>query len=129
MEKIVETKGKKLVLVVDDEPGIGNILRIKLSHSGYEVITTTSGLKAIEMVKNEEPDIMLLDILMPDVTGMEVLDKVRSFSQVPVIVFTGRPDIFQVAQQMGASDFIGKPFDPDQVVQKIGSVLNGKGIN
>ena len=114
---------KKRVLVVDDEPGIGNILRIKLRLSGYEVITTTSGAEAIELVKAQEPDIMLLDVLMPDVTGMDVLDRVRTFSQVPIIVFTGRPDIAQFALKLGANDNIAKPFNPDLLVEKIRSVL------
>jgi DNA-binding response OmpR family regulator len=115
---------KKRVLVVDDEPGIGNVLRIKLGLVGFDVITTTSGAEAIDLVRTQEPDIMLLDILMPDVTGMDVLDRVRAFSQVPIIVFTGRPDIAQFARKIGANDYIAKPFDPDLLVQKIGAILN-----
>ena len=118
----VETK--KRVLVVDDEPGIGNILRIKLKFHGYEVLTTTSGAEAIELVRTQKPDIVLLDILMPDVTGMDVLDRVRTFSQVPIVVFTAKPDIVQFAMKLGASDSIAKPFDPDQVVKKIETVLD-----
>ena len=114
----------KLVLVVDDEPGIGNFLRIKLRLHGYEVITTESGAEAIDIVRSQKPDIVLLDILMPDVTGMDVLERVRTFSQVPIIVFTGRPDIAKFALRFGANDHIAKPFDPDQLVSKIDSVLN-----
>ncbi len=119
--KAVETT--KRVLVVDDEPGIGNILRIKLRLSGYEVITTTSGAEAIELIKTQQPDVVLCDIFMPDVSGMEVVDKVRTFSQVPIIVFTGRPDIAQFALKLGANDYIAKPFNPDMLVEKIRSVL------
>ena len=57
----------KRVLIVDDEPGIGNILRIKLKLYGYEVSTTTSGAEAIELIRTEQPDIVLLDVLMPDI--------------------------------------------------------------
>ena len=121
--------GRKLVLVVDDEPRIGKVLRVKLGLAGYDVITTTSGAEAIDLVKTREPDIMLLDVMMPDVTGMDVLDRVRSFSQVPVIVFTGSPDIARFAREFGADDCIAKPFDPDVLVEKIGSILNsGRGI-
>ena len=115
---------KKRVLVVDDEPGIGNILRIKLRFHGYEVITTTSGAEAIELIRTQKPDIVLLDILMPDVTGMDVLDRVRAFSQVPIIVFTAKPDIAQFALKNGANDSIAKPFNPDQLVAKLESVLS-----
>jgi DNA-binding response OmpR family regulator len=118
---VVETK--KRILVVDDEPRIGKLLRVKLNLSGYDVITTTSGAEAIELVRTHEPDIMLLDLLMPDVTGMDVLDKVRSFSQIPVIVFTGRSEIARFAKRFGANDCIAKPFDPDALVEKIGLIL------
>ena len=114
----------KRVLVVDDEPGIGNILRIKLRLYGYEVITTTSGAEAIELIRTREPDIVLLDVLMPDVTGMDVLEKVRAFSQVPIVVFTAKPDIIQFAMKLGANDSITKPFDPEQVLNKIETVLD-----
>jgi DNA-binding response OmpR family regulator len=116
-------KIKKRVLVVDDEPGIGNFLRIKLRLHGYDVITTTSGAEAIELVRAQEPDIMLLDILMPDVTGMNVIDTVRAFSMVPIIVFTGRPEIFEFARKLGANDYITKPFNPDLLVEKIKAIL------
>ncbi len=115
---------RKRILVVDDEPGIGKILRIKLGLSGYDVITTTSGTEAIELVRTQEPDIMLLDMLMPDVTGMDVLDRVRKFSKVPIIMFTGRPDIAEFARKLGANDYIGKPFNPDTLVDKIRLVLS-----
>ena len=114
---------RKCVLVVDDEPRIGRMLRIKLGLSGYDVKTATSGAEAVELVRSQKPDIMLLDLLMPDVTGMDVLDQVRTFSQVPIIVFTGRPEIAQLASKLGANDYIAKPFNPDSLVQKIESVL------
>jgi CheY-like chemotaxis protein len=119
---MVEVK-KKRVLVVDDEPIIGKVLRIKLGFSGYDVLTTTSGLEAIELVRTQVPDIMLLDILMPDITGIDVLERVRTFSQVPIIVFTGLPEMGQPALQHGANDCITKPFDPNTLVEKIESVL------
>jgi DNA-binding response OmpR family regulator len=116
-------EARKRILVVDDEPRIGKVLRIKLSLSGYDVITTTNGAEAIELVITQEPDIMLLDILMPDVTGMDVLERVRAFSRVPIIVFTGSSEIARSALKVGANDYIVKPFDPDLVVEKIKSVL------
>jgi len=114
---------KKRVLVVDDEPGIGRVLHIKLGLSGYEVVITTSGTEAIELVRTQEPDIILLDILMPGVTGMDVIHQVRTFSQIPIIIFTGRPDMAQFAVNLGANDYIAKPFNPDLLVEKIGIVL------
>ena len=118
----VETR--KRILVVDDEPGIVNTLRTKLRLSGYEVITAISGAEAVEVVRDQEPDLVLLDVLMPDVTGLDVLDRVRTFSRVPIIIFTGRLDIIQFALKLGANDYIAKPFNPDSLVDKIRLVLS-----
>jgi DNA-binding response OmpR family regulator len=118
-----DMSAKKSVLVVDDEPAIGNVLRIKLRLSGYDVITTTSGAEAIEIIVNQPVDIVLLDILMPGVTGMDVLEKVRTFSQVPIIVFTGNEGIAGFAMESGADGSIPKPFNPDEIILKIESVL------
>jgi DNA-binding response OmpR family regulator len=111
------------VLVVDDEPRIGKMLGIKLRLSGYDVITTTSGAEAIDLVRTQEPDIMLLDILIPDVTGTDVLRQVRTFSQVPIIAFTARPEIAQSALKLGANDYVAKPFDVDEMVRRIEILL------
>ena len=113
----------KRVLVVDDEPAIGRVLRIKLKLSGFDVTTTTSGAEAIELVKTNEPDIILLDLLMPGLTGVDVLSRVRAFSKVPVIMFTGRPEIAGFALKLGATDCIAKPFNPDALVDRIRTVL------
>jgi two-component system, OmpR family, KDP operon response regulator KdpE len=119
---------KKHILVVDDEPAIGKFLRIHLSNAGYEVITTTRGAEAIELIRTQEPDIVLLDIVMPDMTGIEVLSSVRAFSQLPIIVFTGRPEIVQIAKQFGASDYIPKPFNLDLLTEKIRLVLRSNNV-
>ncbi len=115
---------KTRVLVVDDEPGILKVLETELRLSGYETITTTSGAEAIEIVRTQKPDIVLLDVVMPGVTGLEVLQHVREFSQVPVIIFTGHPTVIKLAMQNGADDSIAKPFDPDLLIAKIRLVLH-----
>ena len=99
------------------------MLGIKLRLSGYDVITTTSGAEAIDLVRTQEPDIMLLDILIPDVTGTDVLRQVRTFSQVPIIAFTARPEIAQSALKLGANDYVAKPFDVDEMVRRIEILL------
>ncbi len=118
-----KTPLKKRVLIVDDDPGIGKVLGIALRVSGYDVVTTTSGAEAIEIARMQAPDIILLDLVMPGVTGLEVLDRVRNFSQVPVIIFSGHPEVVQFALKMGANDSIAKPFDSDLLAEKIKSVL------
>ena len=115
---------KKHILIVDDEPQIGKIFGLKLKLAGYDVSTITSGAEAINLISKQNFDILLLDILMPDVTGLDVLEKVREFSQIPIIVFTARPDVFEIAKSMGANDYISKPLNPEHLVQKIKKVLN-----
>jgi DNA-binding response OmpR family regulator len=114
---------KKHVLIIDDEPQIGKIFGLKLKIAGFDVTATTSGADGIEIIRNTRPDIVLLDILMPDVTGFDVLDRVRKFSNVPIVVFTARPETVRIAIGMGANDSITKPADPDRVVNKIREVL------
>jgi DNA-binding response OmpR family regulator len=120
---IMPMSSKRRVLVVDDEPGIVKVLGVRLRLQGYDVNGTTSGAKAVELAREWEPDVLLLDVLMPGMNGMEVLEKIRTFSQVPVILFTARPDVVQIAMSVGADDYIAKPFDPDQMVKKINCLL------
>ena len=117
---------KKRVLLVDDQAGILKILRIQLKMHGYDVVTASTGTEAVEMVREREPDVILLDILLPDINGFDVLARVKEFSQVPIIAFTANPSMAQKAITMGAVDFISKPFDVDRLSEKIKLVLDGQ---
>ena len=110
---------KKTVLVVDDEPGILRFLSIKLKISGYEVVTASSGEQALELVRPARPDIILLDIIMPGIDGLQVLRKVRTFSKVPVIIVSANRDALQKAMALGANDYLVKPFEPNELLEKI----------
>jgi DNA-binding response OmpR family regulator len=118
---------KKRVLVVDDEPGIIQFVKINLALAGYEVITTLSGEQTLELVQSEKPDIVLLDILMTPMTGFDILMELRTFSQLPVIVFAARNDIGNIAIKDGANGFIAKPFKPDALIKKIREILDHEG--
>lgn len=115
---------KKRVLVVDDEPGILKVLSIELRLQGYEVESTTSGAEAIEMIRSREPDLVLLDVLMPEVSGLEVLDSVREFSRVPIILFTANHRVIEIAMKMGGTDYITKPFNVEHLDKKIKTLLD-----
>ena len=116
--------GKPSVLLVDDEPGILKILTIQLKHSGFETYDTTSGADAVELVRVKNPDVVLLDVLMPGMGGLEVLEHIREFSKVPVIIFTANPKIIEVAREIGVDDCIPKPYDPDMLIEKIQGVID-----
>jgi len=115
---------KKKVLVVDDEPGVLRFVRVSLSLNDYEVITATSGEEGLELARTAKPDIMLLDVLMVPLSGFEVLERLRKFSKLPVIVFTARSDIADHALKAGADGCISKPFSPQDLARKIKETLN-----
>jgi DNA-binding response OmpR family regulator len=117
---------KKRVLLVDDQAGILKVLRIQLKIHGFDVTTASTGTEAVEMVREREPDVILLDILLPDINGFDVLARVKEFSQVPIIAFTANPSMAQKAITMGAVDSISKPFDVDRLSEKIKLVLDGQ---
>lgn len=121
---MAETKKKKRILVVDDHPKVLAFITIDLKLRGYDVINTGSGEKAIELVKSAKPDIMLLDILMPGVDGFEVLKRLRTFSKIPVIAFSASPENQKPAFSAGATDFINKPFNSDEMARRIKGLLN-----
>ena len=115
---------KRCVLVVDDHPKVLRFIEIDLKLRGFEVITITSGKKALEMLEVAEPDIMLLDIVMPEMDGFEVLKKLRTFTRLPVIAFSASPGSHDDALEQGADDFMAKPFHPDEMVGKIEALLS-----
>lgn len=114
---------KKSVLIVDDEPRISKVFGIKLKLCGYNVICAASGEEAIDLTRTQRPNIMLLDMVMPGMTGLDVLEKIRAFSNMPVLVFTARPEMVRPALERGANDYIIKPLDPDMLVDKIKSII------
>jgi DNA-binding response OmpR family regulator len=116
---------KRCVLVVDDHPRVLRFIEIDLKLRGFEVITATSGREALELVRSKRPDIMLLDIIMPEMDGLEVLKKLRSFSQLPVIAFSASHGSHDEAMRLGANDFIAKPFRPEEMVRRMEVLLGG----
>jgi DNA-binding response OmpR family regulator len=112
------------VLVVDDEVRILNFLVSKLKASGYEVLTAGNGRAGLEQVKAQEPDLIVLDLLMPKMDGLEMLKQLRSFSVVPVIILTAKGADNDRIQglQLGADDYMPKPFNPDELVARIEAI-------
>jgi len=112
----------KLVLVVDDHPKVVRFIEIDLKLHGFTVITAASGEEALERIEAEKPDIMLLDMIMPGIDGLQVLEKVQG-SDMPVIAFSASSESREGAMRLGARDFITKPFHPDDLLLKIESLL------
>jgi two-component system KDP operon response regulator KdpE len=112
------------VLIVDDEERILNFLRPKLKVAGYDVLTAQNGAEALEYVRLQQLDLVVLDLVMPQMDGLETLKRLRSFSALPVIVLSARDsDIDKIkGLQLGADDYLAKPFNPDELVARIEAV-------
>jgi two-component system KDP operon response regulator KdpE len=111
------------ILVVDDEPKVLRFIEIGLKLRGFNVLTTTSGQEALVLASREKPDLMLLDILMPDMDGFEVIKQLRSFSTIPVIAISASAAVQNDIIKHGADYFIMKPFDPNDLAMMINRLL------
>ncbi len=114
---------RKRILLADDERAILKVLSIKLRISGYEVITAQDGEEALLLIDSAKPDLVLLDIIMPRADGFQVLERLRSYPELPVIALSARPENARKALALGVKDFLTKPFDVDDLVRRIDRIL------
>ncbi len=114
-----------LVLAIDDEPGILKLIKLELSTQGFRVITAESGAEGIRMEEEHRPDIALLDVTMPDMSGHEVMRHLRDRTNIPVIMLTGRDSDNDKVKglELGADDYLGKPFSPEELSARVRAVL------
>jgi two-component system KDP operon response regulator KdpE len=118
-------KDGKLVLVVDDEPRMIGFIRMNLEIEGHQVIEAHSGVEALEAIRTKLPDVVLLDVMMPDLDGFETLRMLREFSNIPVIMLTakGEENDKVYGLELGADDYVTKPFGPRELSSRIKAVL------
>jgi DNA-binding response OmpR family regulator len=113
------------ILVVDDEKLYRHLLQINLETEGYEVITASNGEEGVDMVSKKHPDLVILDVMMPKLDGFSALERIRQFSEVPVIMLTGKneePDRVK-GLNSGADDYVAKPFSATELIARVRSVL------
>jgi two-component system KDP operon response regulator KdpE len=120
-----EKNENHLILVVDDEKRMVRFIRLNLEQDGYQVVSAYNGTEALEQVRTALPNLVLLDVMMPDIDGFEVLKKIREASTVPVIMLTakGEEDDRIRGLELGADDYITKPFSPRELVSRVKAVL------
>jgi two-component system, OmpR family, KDP operon response regulator KdpE len=113
------------VLVADDEPRITKLVSIALSEEGFRVVTASGGEEALARAEEYRPDIVLLDIVMPDLDGIEVMRQLRENRSVPVILLTAKGSTADKAKglDLGADDYLAKPFHPDELAARVRAVL------
>lgn len=115
----------KTILVVDDEERMARFIRLNLEHDGFQVVESHRGMDAMNELRTKMPDVVLLDVMMPDIDGFEVLQLIRESHTVPVIMLTakGEEDDRVKGLEMGADDYITKPFSPRELVSRVRAVL------
>lgn len=113
------------ILVVDDDQSICELLKIYLENDGYEVKIANDGVEAISAFKIYEPDLVLLDIMLPKKDGWSVCREIREICPKPIIMITAKGEVFDkvLGLELGADDFIVKPFDPKEVTARVKAVL------
>jgi two-component system KDP operon response regulator KdpE len=109
------------ILIADDDPQMVRALRITLSARGYEVVTAHDGKSALDTAIASHPDIIVIDLGMPGLTGIEVIEAIRGWSQVPVLVVSGRSESWDKVEALdaGADDYVTKPFSADELLARI----------
>lgn len=114
-----------LVLAIDDEPGILRLIKLELSAQGLRVITAPSGAEGVRMEEEHRPDIVLLDVTMPECDGYEVMRQLRDRVNIPVILLTGRSSDGDKVKglELGADDYLAKPFSPEELTARVRAVL------
>ncbi len=114
-----------LLLVVDDEAGILRLMKLELSAQGFRVITASDGEQGVKLAEEQRPDAVLLDVMMPGLSGLEVMRRLRERSNVPVLLVTAKDkDTDKVrGLELGADDYIVKPFNPDELGARVRAVL------
>jgi two-component system KDP operon response regulator KdpE len=115
----------RLILVVDDEERMARFIHLNLDHDGFQVIEAYRGMQAIQILRDSLPDLIILDVMMPDIDGFEVLKMIREVSSVPVIMLTakGEEDDRVRGLELGADDYVTKPFSPRELVSRVRAVL------
>ena len=121
----MDTQRKERILVVDDEASIRRILETRLSMIGYDVVTASDGEEALDVFHTQDPDLVVLDVMMPKLDGYGVCQELRKESDIPIIMLTALGDVADriTGLELGADDYVVKPFSPKELEARIRSVL------
>ena len=119
----------KKALIAEDDANIAELLRLYLEKEGFEVFIAPDGGKAVELARSEEPQLLLLDIMLPVKDGWQVCREVRSFSQMSIIMLTAKGETFDkvTGLELGADDYVTKPFDAKELMARIHAVMRRRG--
>jgi two-component system, OmpR family, alkaline phosphatase synthesis response regulator PhoP len=119
---------KKRILIVDDEPDVLKLTSLRLEKAGYDTLTAVNAQDALDIIRSQKPDLVLLDIIIPVVYGTEICKRVKSdehLKHIPIVLFTAHSNIMNTekAKSFGADGYIGKPFDARELVSMVEQLL------
>lgn len=119
---------KKRLLIVDDEADLAEMIKFRMENNGYEVLLAHDGQAALEMARKENPDLIILDLMLPKMDGYKVcglLKKDSRYSHIPIIIFSakGQEDDMKLGRELGADAYITKPFEPQVLLGKIDELI------
>ena len=115
----------KKILIVDDEKPISDIIKFNMTKEGYEVVTAFNGREALEQFEAEQPDIIILDLMLPEIDGLEVAKTIRKTSSVPIIMLSAKDSEFDkvIGLELGADDYVTKPFSNRELQARVKALL------
>ena len=118
------------ILIVDDDSNICELLRIYLEKEAWDTVIAYDGAKALDLFEKEKPDLILLDVMMPQLDGWQVCRRIRKISDCPIIMLTAKGEVFDrvLGLELGADDYVIKPFETKEVVARIKAILRRTGV-
>jgi CheY-like chemotaxis protein len=124
-EEIISDSTRKTVMVIDDSIVIRKMIEIALEEEDYNIITAISGKEGLETIERENPNIVILDMMLPDMNGIEVLKTIKTEKKLPVIMLSGKdsPQLIETAKEVGVDDFLPKPFRDEELVEKVKTLI------
>ncbi len=124
-EEIISDSTKKTVMIIDDSIVIRKMIEIALEDEDYNIVTAISGKEGLETIEKEKPNLVILDMMLPDMNGIEVLKTIKTEKKLPVIMLSGKdsPQLIETAKEVGVDDFLPKPFRDEELVEKVKTLI------